>query len=72
MVTSTTNCSVPQTVTTFPSVTAPPFVPASSFTLPQPPANSFTLHDLAQILTSTKKDHLPEWKLAQFNGAPLQ
>ena len=72
LVTSTTNCSVPQTVTTFPSVTAPPFVPASSFTLPQPSANSFTLQDLAQILTSTKKDHLPEWKLAQFNGDPLQ
>ena len=71
-VTSTTNCSVPQTVTTFPSVTAPPFVPASSFTLPQPSANSFTLQDLAQILTSTKKDHLPGWKLAQFNGDPLQ
>ena len=72
VVTSTTNCSVPQTVTTFPSVTAPPFVPASSFTLPQPSSNSFTLQDLAQILTSTKKDHLPEWKLAQFNCDPLQ
>ena len=72
VVTSTTNCSVPQTITTFPSVTAPPFVPASSFTLRQPSANSFTLQDFAQILTSTKKDHLPEWKLAQFNGDPLQ
>ena len=72
VVTSTTNCSVPQTVKTFPSVTAPPFVPASSFTLPQPSVNSFTLQDLAQLLSSTKKDHLPEWKLAQFNGDPLQ
>ena len=60
VVTSTTNCSVPQTSTTFPSVTAPPFVPASSFTLPQPSVNSFTLQDIAQLLTSTKKDHLPE------------
>ena len=72
VVTSTTNCSVPKTVTTFPSFTAPPFVPASSFTLPQPSVNSFTLQDLAQLLSSTKKDHLPEWKLAQFNGDPLQ
>ena len=72
VVTSTTNCSVPQTVKTFPSVTAPPFVPATSFTLPQPSVNSFTLQDLAQLLSSTKKDHLPEWKLAQFNGDPLQ
>ena len=30
------------------------------------------MHDLAQLFTSTKKDHLPEWKLAQFNGDPLQ
>ena len=72
VVTSKTNCSVPQIVTTFPSVTSPPFVPASSFTLPQPSANSFTLQDLVQILTWTKKDRLPEWKLAQFNGDPLQ
>ena len=72
VVTSTTNCSVPPTVKTFPSVTAPPFVPASSFTLPKPSVNSFALQDLAQLLSSTKKDHLPEWKLAQFNGDPLQ
>ena len=72
MVTSTASCGVPQTSTTFPSVTAPSFVPGSSFTLPQPSVNSFTMQDLAQVLSSTKKDHLPEWKLAQFNGDPLQ
>ena len=72
MVTSTANCSVSRISTTFPSVTAPSFVPASSFTLPQPSGNSFTMQDLAQLLSSTKKDHLPEWKLAQFNGDPLQ
>ena len=72
MVTSTASCCVPQTSTTFPSVTTPSFVPASSFTLPQPSVNSFTMQDLAQLLSSTKKDHLPEWKLAQFNGDPLQ
>ena len=63
---------MPQTSTTFPSVTAPPFIPASSFTLTQPSVNSFTLQNLAQLLTSTKKDHLPEWRLVQFNGDPLQ
>ena len=72
MATSTVSCSEPQTSTTFPSVTAPSFVPASSFTLPQPSVNSFTMQDLAQLLSSTKKDHLPEWKLAQFNGDSLQ
>ena len=72
VVTSITNCSVPQTSTTFPSVTDPPFVPASSFTLTQPSANCFTKQDFAQLLTSTKKNHLPEWKLAQFNDDPLQ
>ena len=30
------------------------------------------MQDFAHLLTSTKKDHLPEWKLAQFNGDPLQ
>ena len=72
VVTSTTNCSVPQISTTFPSATAPPYVPASLFTLSQLSVNSFTLQDLAQLLTSTKKNHLAEWELAQFNGDPLQ
>ena len=40
--------------------------------MPQPSVKSFTLQDLAQLLTSTKEDHLPQWKLAQFNGDPLQ
>ena len=43
VVTSTTNCSVPQTSTTFPKVTASPFVPASWFTLSQPSVKKF--HD---------------------------
>ena len=30
------------------------------------------MQDPAQLLTSAKKDHLPEWKLAQFNGDHLQ
>ena len=59
LVASTTICRVPQTSTTFPSVTAPPFGPASSFTLPQSSLNSFTLQDLAHPLVSMKKVHLP-------------
>ena len=31
-----------------------------------------TVQDLAQLITATKRDHLPEWKLAQYNGDPLQ
>ena len=30
------------------------------------------VHELAQFLSAAKKDHLPEWKLAQYNGDPLQ
>ena len=30
------------------------------------------MQDLAQLLTSAEKDHLPERKIAEFNGDPLQ
>ena len=30
------------------------------------------MNDFAQRLSAAKKDHLPEWKLAQNNGDPLQ
>ena len=60
--------------TTFPSVLSttiplatPPFV-----NVPQPATASFTVQDLAQLLASSKRDHLPEWKLAQYSGDPLQ
>ena len=33
---------------------------------------SLTVRDLAQLLAASKKDHLPEWKLSQNNGDPLQ
>ena len=33
---------------------------------------SLTAHDLAQLLAASKKDHLPEWKLSQYNGDRLQ
>ena len=39
---------------------------------PPPTPTTVTIHDLAQLLSAAKKDHLPEWKLAQYNGDPLQ
>ena len=71
---STTNSSgtttAPQPIyTTPPVITATPFVPQST---PQPtPPTSFTAQDVIQLLSSKQKDHLPEWKLAQYNGDPL-
>ena len=28
-------------------------------------------HELAELIMHSRKDHLPEWKLAQFDGNPL-
>ena len=33
---------------------------------------SLIVQDLAQLLAASKKDHTLEWKLAKFNGEPLQ
>ena len=52
--------------------TAATFVPAGTSTTMQPSTTGFTIQDLALLLASTKKDHLPEWKLAQYNGDPIQ
>ena len=32
----------------------------------------FTIKELAQLLASSREDHLPEWKLRQYNGDILQ
>ena len=54
-------------------VTATPFVPLQTSAPQQAtPQTNLTVQDLAQLLASTKKDHLPEWKLAQYSGDPLQ
>ena len=37
----------------------------------QPTQISFSTQDLAQLLASSKRDHLPEWKLSQFMATPL-
>ena len=54
------------------SPTTATFVPAGTSTTMQPTTTGFTIQDLALLLASTKKDHLPEWKLAQYNGNPIQ
>ena len=33
---------------------------------------TLTMNDLAKILTASRKDPLPEWKLSTFDGNPLQ
>ena len=46
-----------------PQVSAPP---------PPIPENASLIRELADAITSKKNDPLPEWKLAQYNGDPLQ
>ena len=53
---------------TIPLPTALLFTPSSTIAPPQPSTSSFTVEDLAQLLKSSKKDHLPEWKLVQYSG----
>ena len=49
--------------TTFPNIpsTATQFAPPTFITEAQPATNNFTVHELAQLLASSKRDHLPEW-----------
>ena len=53
-----------------------PFAADPSNTLPSlqpvPQPQALTLNDLVQALSVSKKDPLPEWKLAQYDGNPLQ
>ena len=69
-VTMPTSAPLP-TVSTI-SPTALPFTSSPTIAPPQPPTSSFTVQDLAQLVMSSKKDRLPEWKLAQYSGDPLQ
>ena len=55
-----------------PNASAAPFVPPSLTTAPPTSSASLTLPEVAQLLASTKKDHLPEWKLSQYSGDPIQ
>ena len=69
-VTMPTTAPLPNISTVSP--TALPFTSSPTIAPPQPSTSSFTVQDLAQLLMSSKKDHLPEWKLAQYSGDPLQ
>ena len=60
-----------QPSSSFPSATAAPFIPSGSSAVLQPSTTHFSLQDVAQLLASTKKDHLPEWKLSEYNGDPI-
>ena len=61
-----------------PSTTTPVSVPFPTFpttaqsTVHPTTTTSVTVQDIAQLLTAAKKDHLPEWKLEQYNGNSLQ
>ena len=54
------------------SVGGPEVVPAVSIATPRTEPTAFTVQDLAQMLAPSRKDHLSELKLAQYNGDPLQ
>ena len=73
----------PQAVTV-PTVTGPTIQPTTTLipvptfpnlqhpVVPPPTPTTVTVNDLAQLLSAAKKGRLPEWKLAQYNGDPLQ
>ena len=69
---------VPVTVTGQTIQPATTLVPAPTFQsfqhpiVPPPTPTTLTVNDLTQLLSAAKKGHLPEWKLAQYNGDPLQ
>ena len=46
--------------------------PQLSAPAPPIPDNASLIRELADAITSKKTDPLPEWKLAKFNGDPLQ
>ena len=43
-----------------------------SIAAPRTETFAFTVEDLTQLPASSRKNHLPEWKLAQNNGDPSQ
>ena len=70
-----------------PDLATPVFQPAHPYVGPNPlswsgpqvsapappiPDNASLIRELADAITSKKNDPLPEWKLAQYNGDPLQ
>ena len=62
--------AIPINVPLAPLLTAvgPQVVPNGSIATPRTETTAITAQDLAQWLASSRKNHLPEWKLAQYNG----
>ena len=60
-----------QPSSSFPSATAAPFILSGSSAVLQSNPTHFSFQDVAHLLASTKKDHLPEWKLSEYNGDPI-
>ena len=54
------------------SVGGPDVLPVVSFATTRTEPTPSTVQDLAQLLASSPKDHLAEWKLPQYNGDLLQ
>ena len=54
------------------SVGGTEIVPAVPIATPRTEPTVFMVQDLALPLVSSRKDNLPEWKLAQYNRDPLQ
>ena len=63
--------TIVQPSSSFPSATAAPFIPSGLSAVLQPSPTHFSLQDVEQLLASTKRDHLPEWKLSECNGHPI-
>ena len=68
-VSTVTGPTIQPTSTLIPAPTFPNF---QNPIVPPPTPTTVTVNDLTQLLSAAKKDHLPEWKLAQYNGDPLQ
>ena len=58
--------------TTLLSVGGPEVVPAVSIATTRTEFTASTVQKLVQLLASSRKDYPSEWKLAQYNGDPLQ
>ena len=65
---------IPSNVSLAAPVTArgPEVVPTVSIATPCTEATAFTVQDLAQLLASSQKNHIPERKPAQYDGDPVR
>ena len=68
----TTALPIQQTTTAATNLPVPTFPTTIQSTVPPSTLTQVAVQDLAQLLTAAKKDHLPEWKLEQYSGDPLQ